>query len=121
MESDSKGVVSWRSWCETYTELVDPPYKEGLTREMCVYGTPLVGQYTHRKNGTTAIDFVDYGIHELEKIPNWIHKNLPSGMLSTLLSFVSSKHETTPCLVFAKQRDLQSMKFSRWDVPYFLV
>ena len=88
---------------------------------MCVYGTPLVGQYTHRKNGTTAIDFVDYGIHELKKIPNWIHKNLPSGMLSTLLSFVSSKHETTPCLAFAKQRDLQSMKFSRWDVPYFLV
>ena len=63
-EIEGKGYVHWKTWHETYTELIDPSYMAKMTLEKCV-------EIAHRwpenilvaKDGEKVVGFVGYGEH----------------------------------------------------------
>ncbi len=74
MESDDeingKGYVHYKSWHETYSDLIDAAYLEQLTIEKC---TDIAHKWTDNiiiaKDGEKVIGFVGYGAYRDETLP----------------------------------------------------
>lgn len=66
---NGKGYVHWKSWHETYTDLVDPGYMENRTLQRCIETAHRWPQNTLvAKDGDQVIGFVCYGQSET---PGW--------------------------------------------------
>ncbi|MDE6640938.1 MAG: GNAT family N-acetyltransferase [Acetatifactor sp.] len=69
-ETNGKGYVHYKSWHETYTDLVDKNYIDGITLEKCT-------EIAHRwpdniivaKDGDNVIGFVGYGTYRDNTLP----------------------------------------------------
>lgn len=69
-EINGKGYVHYKSWHETYSELADKSYMEGITHEKCT-------EIAHRwpdniivaKDGDNVIGFVGYGAYRDNSLP----------------------------------------------------
>ncbi|MDE5588880.1 MAG: hypothetical protein K2J60_07025, partial [Acetatifactor sp.] len=70
VETNGKGYVHYKSWHETYTDLVDKNYMDGITLEKCT-------EIAHRwpdniivaKDGDNVIGFVGYGAYRDNTLP----------------------------------------------------
>ena len=69
-EIDGKGYVHYKSWHETYTQLVDPKYMEGITLEKC---TAIAHRWLDNilvaKDKDRVIGFVGYGAYRDQSLP----------------------------------------------------
>ena len=69
-EINGKAYVHYKSWHETYTELVDPKYMEGITLEKC---TAIAHRWIENilvaKAKDRVIGFVGYGAYHDQSLP----------------------------------------------------
>lgn len=71
-EINGKGYVHYKSWHETYADLMDAAYLEQLTLEKC---TDIAHKWTDNllvaKDGKKVIGFVGYGAYRDETLPGY--------------------------------------------------
>ena len=69
-ETNGKGYVHYKSWHETYTDLVDKNYMDGITLEKC---TEIAHRWPNNiivaKDGDNVIGFVGYGAYRDNTLP----------------------------------------------------
>ncbi len=75
METESemlgKGYVHFKSWQETYSDLVDAEYMRGITEERCAdIARKWPDNILVAKDGDTVIGFVGYGAYRDDTLPN---------------------------------------------------
>lgn len=70
-EINGKAYVHYKSWHETYTELIDPEYMKGITLENC---TNIAHRWLDNiivaKDGDKVIGFVGYGAYRDSTLPD---------------------------------------------------
>lgn len=71
-EINGKGYVHYKSWHETYADLVDKGYMETVTMEKC---TAIAHRWPDNilvaKDGDTVIGFVAYGAYRDSTLHHW--------------------------------------------------